>query len=132
MKISWSGKQKWLEICAIFFQIWSRGNEEECKLFRNFFSLLIISYIFPKRQVSQTLDLYSRTSLIRASNILLRIQMHTQRLTQWHTKVIPKVVWDWSYPANHCIPPITSSFSGHYFYNSSFWVHTRIMILLLV
>ena len=34
-------------------------------------------------------------------------------------------------PVNHCIPPTTSSFSGHYFHNSSFWVHTRFSLLLV-
>ena len=38
MKISRFGQKEWLEMCAIFFKRWSRGNDEECKLFCSFIS----------------------------------------------------------------------------------------------
>jgi hypothetical protein len=38
---------------------WSGRNDEECKLFHNFIPCRIISYILPKRQISQTLYSYN-------------------------------------------------------------------------
>ena len=70
------------DVCHIS-QRWSRGNDEECKLFHDF------SYTFPKRQVSQTTYLSSRVSLIWAWKCHTCIWMHTKWLIWWHSKMIP-------------------------------------------
>ena len=54
-------KLSWLEIVAWnlcnILQRWSRGNDEECYLFFCFFFMKIVSYNFPRWQISQSLSL---------------------------------------------------------------------------
>ena len=104
-----------VKLVQSFVKRWSRGNEEECKLFHGFilcnylvtfFSLFF--FLSPKRRVSQTPYLYSRVSLIRASKSFTLIRMCTKRLTQWHLKVIASGVKHHLssqplHPTYHCI-----------------------------
>ena len=52
----------------------------------------MISYIFSKRQVSQTPYLYNESPWFEHQNFLLWIWTHTKWLTWWHPKVIPSRV----------------------------------------
>ena len=110
-------------------QRWSRGNVEECKLFRNFNSIHTINHNFPKRQVSQTPYLYNRRSVIEDENILFYVRMHRKRLKLNGTQQRSQVVRNMTYPTNHCIQHIiTKSFTGHHFYN---WRYESTKITLL-
>ena len=75
---------------------------------------IIISYILPRRQVSQTPTCIVQSLWFEHQNALLYIRMHTKWLSQWHPKVIPSVLkHDLSdqslHPTYHCIrfrPPL--------------------------
>ena len=70
-------------LCNIF-QRWSKGNDEELQVVLWFHSLWISSYIFPKRQVSQTPYLYTSLHNLNIQNILLRMQ-NAQKNVNWMT-----------------------------------------------
>ena len=66
-------------LCNVF-KYRSKGFDEDYKLFCNFIPCKCISYIFSKRQISQTPYLYSRVSQFEHQYDLLCIQMHTKWL----------------------------------------------------
>ena len=80
MKIDWLGQKEWLEICARFFQWWSRGNDEECKSFVALFLVNNQSYFSKETSKSNSLlvQYHLRNLSIKIRSMLLpgRICQH--------------------------------------------------------